>query len=201
MRYGMVIDLKKCIGCYGCQILCKSENATPPGILWSKVVFYETGHYPNVKKMHVPMLCMQCKEPPCVNVCPTKASAKRPDGIVTIDKTKCLGCQSCVVACPYGARAYYAEEKEYFPGQGFTPYEETGNKRHHTGVVEKCEFCLPLIQNGLQPSCVASCMAKARYFGDLDDPNSEISQLIAKYNGFQMHTELGTNPSVYYLPM
>ena len=201
MRLGMVIDLKKCIGCYGCQILCKSENATPPGIFWSKVLFYETGHYPNVKKMHIPLLCMQCKQPACVDVCPTGASAKRPDGIVTVDKKKCLGCQSCVIACPYGARSYYSEEKEYFPGQGMTPYEKVGNLRHQTGVVEKCDFCSSRLEKGLEPSCVNGCMAKARYIGDLDDPNSNVSQLIVKYNGFQMHPELGTDPSVYYLPM
>ncbi|MFC2071156.1 4Fe-4S dicluster domain-containing protein [Chloroflexota bacterium] len=200
MRYGMVIDLKKCIGCYGCQILCKSENATPPGILWSRVLFYESGHYPNVKKMHIPILCMQCEDPPCVSVCPTGASTQRTDGIVTIDKTKCMGCQSCVTACLYGARSFYPEQKEYFPGQGFTPYEEVGNTQHKTGVVEKCDFCLSRVQQGLEPSCVISCMAKARYFGDLDDSDSEVSQLIRKYSGFQMYPEMGTDPSVYYLP-
>ena len=200
MRYGMVIDLKRCIGCYGCQIFCKAENATPPGILWSRVLFYESGHYPNVKKMRIPLLCMHCKEPACVDVCPTGASTKRPDGIVTVDSTKCLGCKSCVIACPYGARFFYSEEKEYFPGQRLTPYERVGYQRHRTGVVEKCDFCLSRIQQGLEPACVVSCMAKARYFGDLDDPNSQVSQLIGNYNGFQMHPELGTDPSVYYLP-
>lgn len=200
MRYGMVIDLKRCIGCYGCQIFCKAENATPPGILWSRVLFYESGHYPNVKKMHIPLLCMHCKEPACVDVCPTGASTRRPDGIVTVDSTKCLGCKSCVIACPYGARSFYSEEKEYFPGQRLTPYERVGYQRHRTGVVEKCDFCLSRIQQGLEPACVVSCMAKARYFGDLDDPNNQVSQLIRNYNGFQMHPELGTDPSVYYLP-
>jgi len=200
MRYGMVIDLKRCIGCYGCQIFCKAENATPPGILWSRVLFYESGHYPNVKKMRIPLLCMHCKEPACVDVCPTGASTKRPDGIVTVDSTKCLGCKSCVIACPYGARSFYSEEKEYFPGQRLTPYERVGYQRHHTGVVEKCDFCLSRIQQGLEPACVVSCMAKARYFGDLDDPHSQVSQLIRNYNGFQMYPELGTDPSVYYLP-
>jgi Fe-S-cluster-containing dehydrogenase component len=201
MRLGMVIDLKKCIGCYGCQIFCKAENSTPPGILWSRVLFYEVGHYPNVKKMHVPVLCMQCKKPPCVDVCPTGASSKRSDSIVNIESAKCLGCQSCVMACPYGARSFYADEKEYFPGQGFTPYEKVGNKKHRTGVVEKCDFCSLKLAKGEEPSCVASCMTKARYIGDLDDPKSQVSQLIIKYNGFQMHPELGTDPSVYYLPI
>ncbi len=200
MRLGMVIDLKKCIGCYGCQIFCKAENATPPGILWSRVLFYESGRYPNVKKVRLPLLCMHCKEPACVDVCPTGASAKRQDGVVIIDSSKCLGCKSCIMACPYGARNYYGEEKEYFPGQNLTPYESFGYQRHHTGVVEKCDFCSSRLLKGLEPACVASCMAKARYFGDLDDPDSQLSQLIRNYNGFQIHPELGTDPSVYYLP-
>jgi len=199
MRYGMVIDLKRCIGCYGCQISCKAENATPPGVFWSRVLFYESGHYPNVKKVRLPLLCMHCKEPECVSVCPTGANTRRPDGIVTLDSTKCLGCQSCVIACPYGARSFYSKEQEYFPGQELTPYEIVGYQRHRTGVVEKCDFCLSRIQQGLEPACIVSCMAKARYFGDLDDPNSQVSQLIKSYNGFQMHPELGTDPSVYYL--
>jgi len=200
MRYGMVIDLKRCIGCYGCQIFCKSENATPSGILWSRVLFYESGHYPNVKKVHIPLLCMHCADPPCVDVCPTGASTKRPDGIVTVDSTKCMGCMSCVIACPYRARSPHAKETEYFPGQGLTPYEMVGYQKHPTGVVEKCDFCLSRLEKGLEPACVVGCMAKARYFGDLDDQYSEVSQLIRNWGGFQMYPELGTDPSVYYLP-
>ncbi len=199
MRYGMVIDLKRCIGCRGCQIFCKAENATPPGILWSRVLFYESGHYPTVRKTPLPLLCMHCRTPVCVEVCPTKASVRRPDGIVTIDQKKCMGCETCVIACPYGARSFYSQEREYFPGQGLTPYEKAGYQRHHTGVVEKCDFCLPRIEKGLEPACVANCMAKARYFGDLDDPYSEVSQLIKNRGGVQIHSELGTDPSVYYL--
>jgi molybdopterin-containing oxidoreductase family iron-sulfur binding subunit len=200
MRYGMVIDLKRCIGCYGCQIFCKSENATPPGILWSRVLFYESGHYPNVKKVHIPLLCMHCADPPCEKVCPTGATSRRPDGIVTVDSTKCMGCMSCVIACPYRARSLHAKETEYFPGQGLTPYEKVGYQKHPTGVVEKCDFCLPRLEKGLEPACVVGCMAKARYFGDLDDRHSEVSQLIRNRRGLQIYPELGTDPSVYYLP-
>jgi len=199
MRYGMVIDLKRCIGCYGCQIICKSENATPPGILWSRLLFYESGSYPNVRKIHLPLLCMHCKDPACVDTCPTGATAKRQDGIVTIDNTKCMGCKSCVIACPYRARSFHGEESEYFPGQGLTPYERVGYRKHPTGLVEKCDFCLSRIQEGLEPACVTGCMAKARYFGDLDDPDSEVSKLIRDYCGFQIYPELGTDPSVYYI--
>lgn len=199
MRYGMVIDLKRCIGCYGCQIFCKAENATPPGIQWSRVILYETGHYPAVRKMALPVLCMHCADPICVAVCPTGASVKRPDGIVTVDSAKCVGCEACVIACPYSARNFYAKERQYFPGQGLVSYEKAGYRRHPTGVVEKCDFCLPRIEKGLEPACVASCMTGARRFGDLADPYSEVSQLIKSRGGFQLHPELGTDPSVYYL--
>ena len=210
MRYGMVIDLKKCIGCYGCQIFCKAENATPPGILWSRVLFYESGNYPEVKKMPLPVLCMHCEAPACVDVCPTGASVKRQDGIVTIDSTKCIGCGNCLIVCPYGARQLYLKEEEYFPGQGLTPYEKAGYQKHTIGAVEKCDFCLPRIEKGLEPACVQNCMANARYFGDLDDPDSEVSQLITNRRAYQVYPDtypggpvLGAkpeiDPSVYYL--
>lgn len=209
MKYGMVIDLKKCIGCYGCQIFCKAENATPPGVHWSRLLVYEIGNYPHVKKIPLPVLCMHCDEPPCVDVCPTGASVKRTDGIVTIDNKKCTGCLNCVVACPYGARQVYYGNGEYFPGQGLTPYEKIGYQRHSPGVVEKCDFCLSRIEKGLKPACVENCMAKARYFGDLDDPESEVSRLIRNRGAFQINpavslwTEGGESEiktSVYYLP-
>lgn len=208
MRYGMVIDLKRCIGCYGCQIFCKSEKATPPGMLFSRVLFYESGTYPEVRKTPLPVLCMQCQEPSCVEVCPTGAGIIRPDGIVTVDSRKCTGCLNCVIACPYGARHFYREDEEHFPGQGLTPYEKAGYQRHAEGVVEKCDFCLPRIGKGLKPACVQNCMAKARTFGDLDNPDSEVSKLIRSREGFQIHpacypgspeTAPEGEPSVYYL--
>ncbi len=199
MRYGMVIDLKRCIGCYGCQIFCKAENATPPGILWSRVIFYDSGTFPNVRRTPLPLLCMHCRVPSCVEACPTGASKRRPDGIVTIDRDKCLGCEACIIACPYNARSFYAKEKEYFPGQGFTPFEQVGYQKHRVGVVEKCDFCISRVEKGLSPACVINCMAKARYFGDLDDPYSEVSQLIKTRGAVQIHPELNTDPSVYYL--
>lgn len=199
MRYGMVIDLKKCLGCYGCQISCKAENGTPPGILYARVQKQEIGEFPNVRRLSLPLLCMHCSNPPCEEVCPSGATTRRPDGIVDIDKNACVGCRACMLACPYEARFFNAKLREYYPGQGLTPYEELLYKEHPTGVVEKCNFCLPRVQRGLEPSCVASCQAHARYFGDLDDPNSEVSKLIRDRAGYQLHSELGTDPSVYYL--
>ena len=210
MRYGMVIDLKRCIGCYGCQIFCKAENSTPPGILWSRVLFYESGKYPNVSKMPLPILCMHCGDPACVDVCPTAASKKRADGIVTVDETKCVGCGNCLVACPYGARHLYRKDGEYFAGQGLTPYEKAGYQKHTIGVVGKCDFCLSRIEKGLQPACVKNCMTKAICFGDLDDPESEVSQLKNSGGAYQVYPDIypGSDivsarpemePSVYYL--
>ncbi len=205
MRYGMVIDLKRCIGCYGCQIFCKSEKATPPGMLWSRVLFYETGSYPGVRKTPLPVLCMHCEAAPCVDVCPTGASQKREDGIVIVEREKCIGCLNCLMACPYGARYLYRDQEEYFPGQGLTPYEKA---RHYTqGVVGKCDFCLSRIERGLKPACVENCMTKARSFGDLDNPESEVSQLLQSRGGFQVTAvypgaqgmEREMKVSVYYL--
>jgi Fe-S-cluster-containing dehydrogenase component len=209
MRYAMVIDLKKCIGCYGCQTFCKAENANPPGMLWSRVLFYESGCYPAVRKIPLPVLCMHCEAPACVDVCPSAASTKRPDGIVTVDSAKCTGCSMCITACPYGARQPYPEDVEHFPGQGLTPYEEVGYERQGRRVVGKCDFCLPRIERGLEPACVENCMAKARYFGDLDDPESEVSKLICNREAFNVYPAVypGTvkrrtdmAASVYYLP-
>jgi molybdopterin-containing oxidoreductase family iron-sulfur binding subunit len=207
MRYGMVIDLKKCIGCYGCQIFCRAENATPPGGAWSGVLFYELGKYPNIRKMPLPVLCMHCEKPACVDVCPTGASRKRADGIVTIDRKKCTGCLNCLLVCPYGARHMYPKKTEYFPGQGQTPYEKASKRKHKAGTVEKCDFCLSRVEEGLKPACIGNCMAKARYFGDLDDPDSEVSKLIGERKCFRVEptVEPGTgkdpdlHPSVYYL--
>ena len=105
MRYGMVIDLKRCIGCYGCQVFCKAKNATPPGICWSRVLFYESGRYPTVRKIPLPVLCMHCGAPACVDVCPSGASVRRSDGIVTVDSAECYGCGLCASACPCEAIA------------------------------------------------------------------------------------------------
>ncbi|MBI2304592.1 MAG: 4Fe-4S dicluster domain-containing protein [Chloroflexi bacterium] len=201
MRYGMVIDLKRCIGCYGCHLVCKAENATPPGVFWARVLKREYGRYPNVRRLSVPLLCMQCQEPECEKVCPTGATQKRADGIVTVDASKCVGCRYCMMACPYNARYYHAKERYYFPETGGpTPFEAIGYQKHPPGTVSKCNFCLPRVGAGLEPACVANCMTKARYFGDLDDPYSEVSRLIRDKGGYQLQPELGTDPSVYYLP-
>lgn len=200
MRYGMVIDLKRCFGCYGCQVSCKAEHATPPGVFFARVVKRETGTYPNVRKVFLPMLCMHCESPPCEAVCPTGATFKRPDGIVDIDRDICVGCRYCMQACPYEARYFHAKERFYFGGQGPTEFEAVGYAQHPTGVVMKCNFCAHRLERGERPSCVVTCPTNARTFGDLDDPDSDVSRLIKERGGEPLHPELGTGPSVYYLP-
>lgn len=199
-RYGMVIDLKRCVGCQGCTLACKIEHGTPRGIFWHRVLQKEVGKWPNATRVTLPMPCMHCANAPCVSVCPTGASYKRPDGIVAVDYAKCMGCKYCEQACPYGARTFVKEIKGYFqPELSLTAYEEAMYKQHQAGVVEKCNFCLERLAKGEQPACVATCIAHARFFGDLDDPNSDVAKLIARRHGYQLKPELGTNPSVYYL--
>jgi len=198
-RYGMVIDLKKCIGCDTCSIACKEENATPRGVLWNRVLKYETGKYPHSKLNFLPVTCMHCKEPDCQKVCPTGATIKRPDGIVTIDSKKCIGCCYCVIACPYGARHFLDKIYNYYEGH-VTPFERIGFKKHKAGTVEKCDFCLDLVQKGQEPACVTACIANARFFGDLDDPESEVSKLIKENDTFIISPKTGLEPSCYYLP-
>jgi len=214
-KWGMVIDLEKCIGCQTCTVACKVGNFVPPNIFWGKVDDYEIGEYPNVTRMFLPRLCMHCEDAPCVAVCPTKASIKREDGIVYVDYEKCLGCGYCVVACPYNARALYKNRKGYYGKR--TPYEDfpyelrAPHQKYIVGTCTKCTFCMHKIDKGIAkglkvgqdpeatPDCVLSCIAKARYFGDLDDPNSEVSKLIKQRRAFRLLEELGTKPSVYYL--
>lgn len=198
-RYGMVIDLSRCVGCHACAMACKAENGTPPGVWWNKVLTGEMGKFPNTRIIYTPTLCMHCQNAPCVDACPTGASDKRPDGIVAVDYDKCMGCRYCEIACPYGARTFVEAIKPYYPKFGFTPYEQMMYKKHQEGVVEKCNFCLERVEKGEEPACVQTCPAYARYFGDLDDPNSEVSKLIARRHGYQLLPELGTEPSVYYL--
>lgn len=199
-KYAMVIDLKKCIGCHSCTVACKVENSTRPGVFWNRVEDEEIGKYPTVKRIFLPRLCMHCQNPPCVDVCPTKASCKRNDGIVFVDYDKCIGCKACMVACPYQARYYNEGDSGYF-GRHITPNEELGYSSHIIGVVEKCTFCIHRIEKGLEPACIRSCQAKARYFGDLDDPNSQVTKLLFSRHGFQLSAELGTDPLVFYLPL
>ncbi len=199
MRLGMVIDLKRCMGCYGCQMSCKAEHGTPPGVFFARLLKREEGQYPTGRQILLPVLCNHCSDAACVDVCPTGASHYAEHGIVDIDPDLCVGCRSCMMACPYNNRYYHAEQQNYFGEEGPTAYEDARTARHQTGVVMKCDFCRERRAEGKDPACVANCAAKARTFGDLDDPTSVISQLIKERSGFNLHPEAGTHPNVYYL--
>ncbi len=199
MRLGMVIDLKRCMACYGCQMSCKAEHGTPPGVFFARVLKREEGHYPTPRMLFLPVLCNHCSDAPCVSACPTGASHYAEHGIVDIDKDMCVGCRACMMACPYNNRYFLDERRYYFGEAGPTPYEEACADRHPEGVVMKCNFCRHRLAEGKDPACVENCAAKARTFGDLDDPESIVSRLIKERGGFTLHPEAGTGPNVYYL--
>lgn len=197
MTYGMVINLRRCVGCRGCMTACKGANGTPPTVLRSRVEQEFVGKYPETKCNITPMLCMHCENAPCVEVCPSGASVKNENGIVTIDKEKCIGCKSCMAACPYQAR-YYIESADGYFGKDLTAYEEVRYGAMPAGTVDKCDFCMGngRLEAGEPPACVEACLAKARIFGDLD----ELQSLIDDRDAAQLMPEQGTNPSVYYIP-
>lgn len=196
MKYAMVIDLQRCVGCQTCTVVCKAEHISPPDILRCYVMKKEIGEYPNTRRINLPMLCMQCENPPCEKVCPTGATERLPNGIVVVHQDECIGCHACATACPYGSRSFRKDSQGYFPGNDLTPLEKIGYESHPVGISEKCDFCIGRLNQGLEPACVVSCITKARIFGTLD----ELQTLINQRNGFQLLPEYGTNPSVYYLP-
>ena len=209
-KWAMAIDLKKCVGCQTCTLSCKTAHGLPPGVTRCRVVEHEVGKYPDVQRFHVSMRCMHCGEPECLKVCPTGATALRDDGIVTVDADKCVGCRYCAVACPYQARDFLATDKRFYP-KGASVWEDKRYAEHQIGTMEKCDFCADRIDSGLEqgltpgkdidatPVCVNSCIGNALYFGDLNDPESEVSKALRERKFFQMKTDLGTEPSLYYL--
>ena len=209
-RYGMVVDLNRCVGCQTCTIACKHHNDTPPGVQWRRVLDVEQGEYPNVERLFLVTGCQHCAEPPCVPVCPTGATRQRADGLVTMDYDTCIGCGYCAVACPYQARTI-AHEREWYFGEP-SRQEERVFHEERVGVASKCTFCVdkideaagspgvvPGIDLEATPACAASCIAQALHFGDFADPGSNVSRLAAENAHFQMHAELGTDPQIRYL--
>ncbi|OIN91822.1 MAG: 4Fe-4S ferredoxin [Comamonadaceae bacterium CG1_02_60_18] len=208
-RWAMTADLRRCVGCQTCTASCKLTNATPPEVQWRRVLDMEFGTYPDVKRVFVPVGCQHCAEPPCMTVCPTLATKQRADGIVTIDYDLCIGCAYCIVACPYQAR--YKTPVATFAYGTATESEKKNAHPERLAVATKCTFCVDRIDAGLAaglkpgvdpaatPACVNSCIADALAFGDLDDPDSKVSKLLAENQSFRMHEELGTQPGFHYL--
>ena len=214
MRWGMVINLVKCTRCHACIAACRIEHFLPLGVNWPRLIAWETD-VPGEELTTIPVRCNQCKDAPCVEVCPAEATKKREDGIVYVDNDICVGCRYCIIACPYQNRTFFSRDKDpgYFPGYERTRFEKAGRKiyPHTVGTTEKCDFCMERIDAGLAkdlvpgkdreatPACVNACQAMALTFGDLDDVESEVSKLIKEKNAFQLHPEYGTDPSIYYI--
>jgi phenylacetyl-CoA:acceptor oxidoreductase subunit 1 len=208
-RWAMVADLRRCVGCQTCTAACRHANATPPGVQWRRVLDMEFGTYPDVRRAFVPVGCQHCENPPCMDVCPSTATRKRDDGIVTIDYDLCIGCGYCAVACPYQAR--YKTQKALFAYGGAMQSEAKRHDDARLAVATKCTFCVDRIDAGLEkglrpgvdpeatPACVNACISQALAFGDLDDSQSNVSQLLAHTKNFRMHEELGTGPGFHYV--
>lgn len=199
-QMALVIDLNVCVGCHACVTSCKEWNTSgeagsladlrpydddPSGTFFNRVQTYEAGVFPMTDTIHFPKSCLHCEDPPCVPVCPTGASYKRKsDGIVLVDYDKCIGCKYCAWACPYGARELDESRKE----------------------MTKCTLCADRIDNDAlperdrKPACVLACPTSARLFGDVHDPESDVSRAIRERGGYALMPEWGTRPSNHYLP-
>ena len=202
MRWGMVIEGDKCIGCRACVLACKAENGTPPNVFFADLMQVEEGKGAGTRRIWLPKLCMHCEDPLCVKACPTGATQQREDGIVWIDYDKCMGCRACMEACPYEVRFYFdkRDQKYYYP-EGPTPYELQMEKKwgYQQGTVMKCNLCMDRLDAGEKPVCVETCMTQCRTVGDLDDPESDVSKLIVNRGAIQLKPEAGTSPCVFYV--
>jgi len=204
----MVIDLNKCVGCDYCVYACQATNDTRDDMRWNirEVDETETGNI-----FHVTRPCLHCSNAPCVEVCPVKATYNRADGLVVMDYDRCIGCRYCQTACPYGAREFNWEDRTD-ENPVVPDFGRPEVARRARGVVEKCTFCIHRIDAGLAnglmpgvdsaatPACVNICPVTARWFGDINDPNSEVSRIIDEQPTLRLREDLGTEPNVYYIP-
>ncbi len=205
--WAMVIDLEACIGCDRCAYACQATNDTADDHLWN-IVIHDQNTFE--KPVFVPRPCMHCEHAPCIEVCPVSATYHRPDGLVEMDYSRCIGCRYCMVACPYGSRVFNWEDNTADNPQ--TPdWGETEVERRPRGVVEKCTFCSHRLdaasERGLRPgydpaatpACCVICPTEARRFGDLHDLNSPASRAMEGRQAIVLRSELGTHPRVFYL--
>ena len=203
MRYGMVIDLKRCSGCKTCSVVCKVANNIPNDIIWNRVLT-EGGNAPdtaggtwdNPEMQHWPVACQHCENPACTKVCPVGATWKdEQTGIVRQDYDKCIGCRMCMAACPYNARVFNWSEPVRDPDFNYGDKDVPVRPK---GVAEKCTMCKERTDRGEEPMCVMCCPTEARVFGDLDDPESAISKFLGEKSTFVLLEEQGTRPQVRY---
>ena len=203
-RYGMVIDTKRCVGCNACSVNCKITNNLPETNWWTRVlteggdeIDTPAGVFPDVSMRYITVGCQHCENPACLDVCPTGATAKDEEtGIVSVDSELCIGCESCIKACPYEGVRTLIKSPEYYLDVVVGEYDAPP---HKGGTVEKCTFCKNLIDRGDVPACMQLCPGRARYWGDLDDPESDVSKAIEGRETMFLNEEAGTKPSVYYL--
>lgn len=176
-RFGMVIDTGKCVGCMDCVVACKTENSVPEGLNRDWIEYEAQGKYPSLHMEIRSERCNQCSNSPCVYCCPTGASHVHDlGGVVLVEHNVCIGCKACIASCPYDARFI-----------------------HPDGYADKCTFCIHRVENGLDPACVSVCPTRCMTFGDLEDPNSEVSRLLQSRNHHALMPEAGTKPNIFYL--
>jgi len=215
VEFGYGLDLSRCVGCRRCVYACVHENnqSRNPQIHWIRVLrmekeqgielaesnaYYEPAEVPEPDAFYLPVACQQCRNPPCVKVCPVKATWQEADGIVVIDSDWCIGCRCCMSACPYGARHFNWAEPG-IPAAEINPQTHyLGNRPRPRGVVEKCTFCIHRTRKGRYPACVEICPVGARKFGNLLDEASEMSYLLREKRVFVLKEELNTRPRFYY---
>ncbi len=221
-RWGMVIDLDRCNGCQACEVACRMENNVPVcgpvaagqnrTISWMRVVTEVEGEWPEVRTRFLPRPCMHCERPPCTAVCPVRATSIDSEGIVGQIYARCIGCRYCANACPYTVKSFNWRNPE-FPASTL-PMLNPDVSTRPVGVIEKCTFChhrlqrareqalaenRPLREEDYVPACAESCPTGAIVFGDLDNPDHRVTQLVKDPRAFRLLEELGTQPKVYYL--
>ncbi len=216
IRWGFLIDLNKCMGCFACAVACKTEFDVRLGVFRSSVIYGETGTYPDTERKFIPWLCNHCREPRCLNRCPVepvkavlefpngdaveywaRATYQRPDGLVLVDPDRCIGCGYCVKDCPYGVR--YLDE---FATAGGNP-ADYGYEIENPHPARKCDWCIHRLQEGIVPACVNTCTAGARMIGNLNDPDSEINKRIQEAGDrvSVLLEAVGTQPQVMYIDL